>query len=646
MAADFRRSCELPAHRGLRGIHVPAGVKMLFQSLIRLTRSGKSRVARNAGYVIGAIAAVVSGVNVIPAVIPVCILFALVAAVAVRRANARGQAQSLLSMIRERSIMLLLAFVVGGIISCRATGVNILDPHLFRREFKFVGALAWLITVYALDRVGMYSPDGVVSGLKVAVLGNAIAVPVALSLPLWFAPLYPFGQPAVEVGVGRSVLLGLFNTHVAAAGFFAVCSVFFYHRWRRRRGVGSAVWFLAPLTMMLLADSRAYMVATAFVIVTTEALEAIRRSPIDRVAARATSTTILGVAAVSLALGIFATNLPRHEATARTAGSVSASREGDVRLERADRRSDTERRMTPWSAPSRAAGGSHLLPSGRHGHSGLSQAIVERGIVFAALLIAAYLGLFEALEALKATGRSWPRMEWVTSRMASTAILAVAVVSLVMGFLSTNLSRLEAAVGIRSSVSASPEGELSLGRTDGWNNAETRLTLWRIAFGDFMRSPILGVGMSRFDDDPRVLATLPESLQIRDIARHGDVRWEGSFPFRFNDGSLVVHSDQHAHNTFLQVLAEGGIVFAALLIAGYLSLIIACARGMRRLSGVAREGVVGGLMGLSVVAIASLLGNNLLGVIPLLTVFILLVPGLSAGSSDGGRSRGEETARA
>lgn len=80
------------------------------------------------------------------------------------------------------------------------------------------------------------------------------------------------------------------------------------------------------------------------------------------------------------------------------------------------------------------------------------------------------------------------------------------------------------------------------------DNASIRLeTSWPLALHAFLQSPIFGIGFGAFDD-------LPWEL------------WGWPGVFAFNSAETLLHSDSHAHHTYLHVMAEMGIVGLVLLL--------------------------------------------------------------------------------
>jgi len=65
--------------------------------------------------------------------------------------------------------------------------------------------------------------------------------------------------------------------------------------------------------------------------------------------------------------------------------------------------------------------------------------------------------------------------------------------------------------------------------------------LYPVAIDDFFSSPIIGIGFSRYEDTPYKFVGIKHFIML-------------------NVSDKVRHSDSHAHNSFLHILAETGIV--------------------------------------------------------------------------------------
>lgn len=152
-------------------------------------------------------------------------------------------------------------------------------------------------------------------------------------------------------------------------------------------------------------------------------------------------------------------------------------------------------------------------------------------------------------------------------------------------------------------------------------NVYTRFFLWERAISDFSHSPLVGVGISRFDDEARVLWTMP----VTGPRQYLDAPIEPHYfvaPFiRVNVDAFQAHTDQHAHNNYLQVLAEGGIVFFTLFVMAYATTLRALGDVVKASTGDIRGLARGVRYAIWGVAVASFFGNNLFSVIPM---FLLL----------------------
>ncbi|MBM7560132.1 O-antigen ligase family protein [Marinitoga litoralis] len=72
------------------------------------------------------------------------------------------------------------------------------------------------------------------------------------------------------------------------------------------------------------------------------------------------------------------------------------------------------------------------------------------------------------------------------------------------------------------------------------NISDRLFILWPRAINDFLKSPILGIGFTRYNDFPYM--------------------FEGIRGLLYFNTSRVIFSDAHAHNSYLHVLAETGII--------------------------------------------------------------------------------------
>lgn len=74
-----------------------------------------------------------------------------------------------------------------------------------------------------------------------------------------------------------------------------------------------------------------------------------------------------------------------------------------------------------------------------------------------------------------------------------------------------------------------------------WKTNETRFELWRDALKDFSDSPIVGIGFGRYNDLMRTFKGVPGLVYVVTDAK-------------------IMNNDDTAHNSYLQFLAEGGVV--------------------------------------------------------------------------------------
>jgi len=96
-------------------------------------------------------------------------------------------------------------------------------------------------------------------------------------------------------------------------------------------------------------------------------------------------------------------------------------------------------------------------------------------------------------------------------------------------------------------------------------NVSIRYILWAIAINDFIKSPLIGVGATRYDDDPLVLLTFPE-ISDQERSSFESPIFKESFLLKVNVGDFQKHTDQHAHNLFLNIIAETGLLGLIILI--------------------------------------------------------------------------------
>lgn len=163
------------------------------------------------------------------------------------------------------------------------------------------------------------------------------------------------------------------------------------------------------------------------------------------------------------------------------------------------------------------------------------------------------------------------------------------------------------------------------------HNINTRFLLWKIALDDFKKSPIIGVGPSRFDADVKVINSIP--LATREAVNpdlvdtsHLEANYATGFLYRVNISKNNIHTEQEVHNAYLQVLAEGGILMFSLFILMFSSVLckITSALNSQDLIDSQLTGLfLGARNALLCLFISSFFGSHLLGVIPL--TFVLAV---------------------
>jgi O-antigen ligase len=147
-------------------------------------------------------------------------------------------------------------------------------------------------------------------------------------------------------------------------------------------------------------------------------------------------------------------------------------------------------------------------------------------------------------------------------------------------------------------------------------NVYVRYFLWANAIQDFLKSPIIGIGISRFDDNYAILGTLAEYRNLMDTVPKEP---------RFFDAPLVhveidkfqAHTDQHAHNIYLHQLAEGGILLFGLTFWLFFSTVRGILRYAKKVSGPEQGLAMGVCYSYFAVAIGSFFGDNLFAIIPM-----------------------------
>jgi hypothetical protein len=116
-----------------------------------------------------------------------------------------------------------------------------------------------------------------------------------------------------------------------------------------------------------------------------------------------------------------------------------------------------------------------------------------------------------------------------------------------------SISDYPVALDVAHGTGAEQVSNLSYAVKNGSTIAHRVFFIWPVAVSDFFKSPLLGIGFGRFDDRPEELVGVRGVLAI-------------------NRTAAVRHTDLHAHNSFLHVAAETGLVGVALIICLLVSL--------------------------------------------------------------------------
>lgn len=387
-------------------------------------------------------------------------------------------------------------FIIYSVALAGILGVDILNPRLYRREFKFVVPFSYLVLMSSL-----YFPDHLGRTIKRLFVwiatGSFIWLVVALIEPsIYSKSLYPYtGYMWEPVGGSSRVYLGPFVTHSAAGGFYAVLTMlqigFIRTEDDRRMKVMALFGILFSVVCLFYTGSRAWLLGGGIV---------------------------SGALICSALLGI----------------------------------GKTQRRSSPLY-------------------------ILMLGITLLILIA----GLSNAGSKIE-WDRPWEGFGGKSQRFDNSNIRG--------------------------------------------RNVEVRIWLWHHAVQDFLGSPFLGVGPSRFDDEQAVVDTIPEGTEsLRPVSvSESESRFLKIPFFRVNVGSLVYHTDQHAHNVYLHLLAEGGIVLSGLFVFMYSRVVKDLCRVLRNGDPDEKALCEGSLYALLCAAIASMFGNNLLSVIPMVTIFCIV----------------------
>jgi O-antigen ligase len=84
------------------------------------------------------------------------------------------------------------------------------------------------------------------------------------------------------------------------------------------------------------------------------------------------------------------------------------------------------------------------------------------------------------------------------------------------------------------------------------DNVLGRFVHFQVALEDIVRSPVVGIGFGRFNDDSLTFSGIPNLIYIA-------------------TGGEVINDDSHAHNSYLHFLAEGGVVGLSLMMGIWIS---------------------------------------------------------------------------
>ena len=163
------------------------------------------------------------------------------------------------------------------------------------------------------------------------------------------------------------------------------------------------------------------------------------------------------------------------------------------------------------------------------------------------------------------------------------------------------------------------------------NSVNVRVFLWKRAFDDFIQSPIIGVGASRFDSDKDVINSEPRitlhevSPELLDLS-HIKIDYLKGFLYRINVSKTNIHLEQEPHNAYFQVLAEGGLVMFSIFVAMYFTLarkLHSLTTERRRESDLFVGLATGTRNALLCLCVSSFFGSHLLGIIPLAAILAL-----------------------
>ena len=187
---------------------------------------------------------------------------------------------AVLGLIKERKIPLIfagqrkyfIAFIVLNIVYAGLIGVNILDPHLYRHEFKYMIPFSIFISLSLLvykkqtETIVYYTLNGVVAFSFFWLIFSLI------DRHFYNLHLYPYlGVIWERVGL-EPVYLGPYQTHNSAGGFYAILSLIFLGLLKTVRDSRRSIIVFVELILILICffftHSRAYFLALAILTAT------------------------------------------------------------------------------------------------------------------------------------------------------------------------------------------------------------------------------------------------------------------------------------------------------------------------------------------------------------------------------------------
>jgi hypothetical protein len=459
-------------------------------------------------------------------------------------------------------------FVTASFIYATLIGVDVTNPALYRREFKYFFSFGWLV-VFALLHYPM--PVGAKWLKRALIFMGFFAVAwyvVGRINPAFLLSRYPTSAAALgmwEYYRQRTDYLGSFLNHDSLGAFLASMAILLANLARGRQWSIALVLAWACTIFLDLSASRSFIVGA------------------------------LGASGWSLIVDGFFVRLPRRRRFRIVA------------------------------------------------HAGIA-VIALIGALPAFVTVASVVS--RALLTSESRGTlKWPTNELETLSARFSLALPPSVPASALAMLNNRLSKMlsprppTAIIDAGESEAAIDAGESEAAVQTA--TARSRIFLAHIALGDFLGSPIIGVGAARFDNDPRVLSTIlgyginsrttehptivgelydnPDELGY---LKRGTVRFLDVPLFHINVGSFIAHIDEQAHDSYLTVLAEGGIVFFALFLFMYFRLYQTLGVTQRATDGTTLGDLALGARRLLIcVAIASATTDSMVGVLGVLYAF-------------------------